>query len=321
MEYLGIPVIEDLDLSVVPPNSMRKFWAHLIDNGLAQPVYAPVMVARGAEPKPVLGVTALVHGNEVNGLAIVQRLFAELDASKLRGTVVGVPAVNIPATLSRDRFFNDGYDLNRIMPGKERGNMSKHYAWQAFHKIINHFDYLIDLHTASFGRINSHYIRADFASKIALHMARLQNAQIILDTKGHDGTLRGAATEAGIGAITVEVGDPNRFQKGMIHAGLTGIYNTLSFLNMIERPISPPGRSAVVCRKSYWLHTDVGGILVVLPGVTEHVKRGQLIAVQKDVFGEIIREYDAPEDGIVIGKHVQPVSQSGGRILHLGVVK
>ncbi|MEZ4847732.1 MAG: hypothetical protein R3B93_03715 [Bacteroidia bacterium] len=51
------------------------------------------------------------------------------------------------------------------------------------------------------------------------------------------------------------------------------------------------------------------------------VKQGELIASLRDVFGKMIKEYFAPEDGIVIGKSVSPVNQSGGRILHLGILK
>jgi hypothetical protein len=44
------------------------------------------------------------------------------------------------------------------------------------------------------------------------------------------------------------------------------------------------------------------------------------IARLRNAFGDLIREYVAPEDGIVIGKSVNPVGQTGARILHLGIV-
>lgn len=40
---------------------------HQVRNGLGEWVRVPVVVARGAEEGPVLGVTAAVHGNELNG--------------------------------------------------------------------------------------------------------------------------------------------------------------------------------------------------------------------------------------------------------------
>lgn len=39
------------------------------------------------------------------------------------------------------------------------------------------------------------------------------------------------------------------------------------------------------------------------------------------VVNKIVKEYIAPEDGIVIGRSVNPINQTGGRILHLGILK
>ena len=40
------------------------------------------MVAKGIAPGPTLAITAAVHGNELNGIPIVQRVFKELDNEK-----------------------------------------------------------------------------------------------------------------------------------------------------------------------------------------------------------------------------------------------
>lgn len=152
-------------------------------------------------------------------------------------------------------------------------------------------------------------------------MALLQNAQIIVHNPPNDGTLRGAAEDLGIAAITVEVGDPNRFQKGMIRSGLAGIHNVLQYLDMTEGEIEQPEQPAVICKTSYWIYTDQGGILNVHPAVADMVKKGQLIATLRNIFGDVIKQYFAPESGIVIGKSTSPINQSGGRILHLGILK
>jgi len=49
------------------------------------------------------------------------------------------------------------------------------------------------------------------------------------------------------------------------------------------------------------------------------VRKDQLIAVVKNIFGDVIKKYYAPEDGIVIGKNINPVNQTGDRIVHLGI--
>ncbi len=231
-----------------------------------------------------------------------------------------MPVVNVLAFADKTRRFDDGTDLNRIMPGKPRGNTSEVYAHRILKEIVMQFDYLIDLHTASFGRINSYYIRANMSDKITARMAYLQNAQIIVHNASADKTLRGAAEEMGIHAITLEVGNPNVFQKWMIHSGLEGIHNTLVYLEMKEGDIITPSHEPVFCKKSYWIHTTKGGILRVNPEIATFVKKDKSIATQSDIFGDKIISYIAPENGIVIGKSISPVNKTGGRILHLGIV-
>ncbi len=75
----------------------------------------------------------------------------------------------------------------------------------------------------------------------------------------------------------------------------------------------------IICKKSYWVYTETGGLLQVQVDLLERVKAGQLIASLRNVFGDLLQEYFAPEDGVVIGKSTSPVNQSGGRILHLGI--
>ena len=314
-------IIDSLDIEKVPKGVISRFWVSLVTDGMGQPMQLPVLVARGHEDGPVLGLTAVVHGNELNGIPVIQRLFQQIDVAAIKGTIVGVPVVNIPSLLRKQRRFIDGNDLNHIMPGKPNGNVSEVYAWRLIDRIVKQFDFLIDLHTASFGRINSYYIRADMAMETVRKMALLQNAQIIVHNPPSDGTLRGTVNEMGIPAITLEVGNPNTFQKGLIRDGLTGIHNVLSHLGITEGEIEEPEEETVLCSKSYWIYTDTGGIMTVHPDVTELVKEGQVIATMRNVFGDVIREYKAPENGVIIGKSVNPINQTGGRILHLGILQ
>lgn len=316
-----IPMIHELNLKAIPNGSISKYWLKLISDGLGNPVCIPIIIAKGIESEPVLGLTAALHGNELNGISVIQRLFKEIDVKELKGTIIGVPVVNIPSFIRKKRRFNDGTDLNHIMPGKEDGNVSQVYAYRFMNKVIHHIDYLLDLHTASSGRINSYYIRADMKHPVTKKLAKLQNAQIIVHNPPSDGTLRGAAEELDIPAITLEVGNPNTFQKKMIRSGVEGIHNVLSYLEMIDEEIEPPVKAAIRCARSLWIYTDIGGLLTIHVELCEMIKEGQHIATIKDVFGNILKEYYSPNDGVVIGKSISPVNQSGGRVLHLGILR
>lgn len=313
------PIVKHLNLETITPGELHRFWVHIVSSGMGQPILVPVLVVKGLQPGPVLGLTAAIHGNELNGLPIVQKVFQLINPQTLRGTLVGVPVLNVPGFLMNQRYFNDASDLNRLMPGNPEGNMSQVYGHRVIKKIIRNFEYLIDLHTASFGRVNSYYIRADMNSQITARMAFLQNAEIIVNNTGADGTLRSAAAELGIHAITVEAGDPHKFQKGMIRSAITGVMNVMRELNMISDAIIAPEDPPIICRRSYWLYTNVGGVLEVFPKNLDRVTKGERIATVRNMFGDVVREYFAPEDGIVVGRSVNPVNQTGSRILHLGI--
>ncbi len=312
--------IKDFDPEQVPVGSKSYYWLHLVSDSFANPIAIPLLVAKGHMEGPVLGLTAAVHGNELNGIPVIYRLFNEIDVNELRGMIIGVPVVNIPSFMRKKRRFIDGVDINHIFPGKPDGNVSQVYAHRFIDRLIKHFDYLLDLHTASVGRINSYYIRADMDQEETRQLAMLQNADIIVHNPPSDGTLRGAADELEIPAITLEVGNPSTFQRKLIRSGVEGIHNVLCHLDMVDDEIEAPEKETIVCKSSYWLYTDKGGILSVNVNLLDRVSKGDKLASLHDIFGSHIKDYLAPEDGIVIGKSVSPVNQTGGRILHLGIV-
>ena len=317
--FNGLPIVLKFDPAETDPGTIRHYWLRLASDGMGNPMLVPLMVARGVEPGPVLGLTAAVHGDELNGISVIQRLFADLEVDKLRGTVVAIPVVNIPGFNRQQRFFADGSDINHLMPGKADGNASQVYAYRLVDRFLKQVDHLLDLHTASRGRVNSYYVRADMSQESTRKLALLQHPQLIVHNPPNDGTFRGSADAMDIPAITLEVGNPGVYQKKLIRSGLVGVHNVLSHLGMTDDEVLDPQVPTILCKKSYWIYTATGGLLQVHVDLLERVKKGQLVASLRNVFGTLTQEYFAPEDGVVIGKSTSPVNQSGGRILHLGV--
>ena len=46
--------------------------------------------------------------------------------------------------------------------------------------------------------------------------------------------------------------------------------------------------------------------------------RGETLARVSNVFGDVIAEYVSPIDGIVVGRSVNPIYQTGARVVHIG---
>lgn len=314
--------VDRLEIESLPTGEFTKLFIELVENGIGRPIQVPVVVARGKKDGPIFGLTAALHGNELNGIPVIHQLLSKINLKTLRGTIVCVIVANIPGLLAEQREFVDGQDLNHIMPGKPYGKLSQVYAYNLVDRITSHFDYLIDLHTASQGRVNSLYVRADLGEAMTAQMAYLLQPQIIVDNPASDYTLRGVAAEQGIPAITVEICDPATFQRDPIKRTLQGIRRILRHVDMISTKQQnlvihkPP----VLCKKSYWILAERGGMMRVTHKVTDRVKKGDLICTQVNIFGDLMREYLCPEDGIVIGHCENPIGQTGARIMHLGVL-
>lgn len=311
--------VDEINLDDFAPGSTTKLKLNMVENALGEPWQIPVIIIRGNQEGPVLGVTAALHGNELNGIPIIHSLVKKVENENLKGTIIAIPILNIPGFLSGEREFNDGKDLNRLMPGRFNGTSSEVYCHHIVNKIGKKLDYLIDLHTASFGRINSLYIRADLTDPVVARMASLQEPQIIVNNSGEEGTFRGAVSELGTKAITVEVGDPHIFQKKHIRPSIFGVNNVLVDLKMIDEDMVEIEHDPVVCKRSFWIYAQSGGILRVLPDLTNFVKKGEVIATITDIYGELIEEIKANANAIVVAKSTNPVCQVGSRVIHLGI--
>jgi predicted deacylase len=324
------PIIKSLNEVENAKAGISNYWLEMGTNTYGYPLLIPVVVIQGTDKGPTLGLTAAIHGNELNGIPIIHKLVDSVNTNNLKGRIIAIPGLNAVSIQMDERRFIDDEDLNRNFPGKENGNRSEQYVYKIKERILPFFNIHIDMHTASFGRINTMYARVDVSNDTLEMLAALQKPDIILSSKGSPSvgavtasshTMRAESGLKGIPSITVEYGDPQVFQKELIERGYRGILNTLSWLKMYgDSNIENFKDVAIYCKKSYWLYMKEGGFLDVIVELNQKILKGDKIAIVKNAFGTIIREYFAPEDGIVIGKSTNPANMSGGRIIHLGIM-
>lgn len=315
----NVRAMRALNIENYAPGERTDFYVPVFENAIGIPNKIPFVVARGVFQGPVLGINAAVHGNELNGIRIIQNVLEDLDLDSMKGSLICVPVVNVPAFNTGQRRFIDGTDLNHVFPGKEGGTPAEQYARAFATTYLPACDYLIDIHTASEGRTNTMYVRTDLLSETTSQMATWFNPQIILHSKSGDGTLRNSARKRGIPAVTIEAGNPSVFQGKMVYEGELGIRNVMIKLGMIEgKPhIS---RQPIICKSSIWLRTVGGGILKTHFRLYDKVKRSQLLAETIDPFGNLLQKYKAPHEGVVIGMAANPVAIPGTRFCHLGTI-
>ncbi len=84
----------------------------------------PVHVQRGKRDGPTMFVSGAVHGDELNGIEIVNRLLKNKSLKSLKGTLIAVPIVNGYGVLNQSRYLPDRRDLNRSFPGSAKGSIA-----------------------------------------------------------------------------------------------------------------------------------------------------------------------------------------------------
>lgn len=88
----GIPVISYLDLADVPARTVSRYYLRVGELNGGSALHIPVFVARGTpeslETGKKLSLSAAIHGDELNGVRVVQRIFEQLQGqvSTLNGT-------------------------------------------------------------------------------------------------------------------------------------------------------------------------------------------------------------------------------------------
>lgn len=310
--------VRPLDVSGFPLAARTNLLVPISEDATTQLVMLPIIVARGAQPGPVLGISAAVHGNELNGIRIIHRLVGGLDLMRLKGALVCAPIVNVPSFNVGKRHFPDGQDLNHVFPGRRQGRASEQYARRFVKTFLPACNYLIDIHTASEGRVNTMYVRVDWMLESARQLALWALPEIILHSRSGDGTLRQTAGSRGIPAITIEAGNPSAFQGRRIIEGDRGIRNIMNGLGMFDDGVEAMLPSPIICKSSRWLRTSNGGLLQTAFSLSETLSKGQRIAETLDPFGRVVSTYKAPYDGVVIGMSQNPVAVPGKRFCHLG---
>lgn len=305
-----------LDVVVQPGESRRATWG-VSESFAGSSLDTPVFVVRGVGPGPTLCLTAGIHGDELNGVEIVRRVLADLDGEKLHGTLIGVPIVNLHGFRRSSRYLPDRRDLNRFFPGRPSGSSASRIAYAFFQDVVRSCDSLVDLHTGSFHRANLPHLRANLDVPATLALAKGFASTIVVHSLGTLGTLRRAATEAGIPAITYEAGEPMRFQESDVDRGVDGILDLMRTTGMFgkHRGSGDPE----VFRRSHWVRSDEGGILISAVDLGDRVEHGDLLGTVTDPLSNERSELRAPHAGTVIGMALNQVVIPGFAVFHLGI--
>jgi len=306
-----------LGTEVPPATSTRLAWA---PSQSFEGIYSatPVLVVNGAKPGPTLCLTAALHGDELNGIETVRRILYNLDANRLKGTVVGVPIVNLQGFRRGSRYLSDRRDLNRFFPGDPQGSSAARIAHSFFHEIIHHCSAVVDLHTGSFYRTNLPQLRADLTHPKVVKMTEGFGSTVVLHSKGSVGTLRRAAVAIGIPTVTLEAGMPMVLDEAAVSHSVKGIQTLLHQLGMVSK-FSLWGDPEPVYYNSVWQRAPEGGIIFSKVELGEQVRSGDLLGTVTNPITNVRTEIRSSYNGRILGMALNQVVQPGFAAYHIGI--
>lgn len=304
--------------SVIAPGTRKTLELPVASLYSHAPMTLPVQVVCGKYDGPRLFVSAALHGDEINGVEVIRRLLRLPLLKKLRGTLLAIPIVNVYGFVNRSRYLPDRRDLNRSFPGSVRGSMAARLANLFLKEIVDRCDYGIDLHTGAIHRENLPQIRANLDDMETARIANAFHVPLLLNSDLRDGSLREIAAKRGIPMLLYEAGEALRFDERAIRAGVKGIVAVMRELKMLPASSRKANRpEPLVVRSTYWARAERSGIFRATAALGTRVRRGEIIGVIADPFGEQEDDVHATNNGIIIGRNNLPLVNEGEALFNI----
>jgi predicted deacylase len=323
----GKRVISALDVNDLEPGKKHSFYFQGVQMGTGQHWYLPVVVAKGAKPGKKILLISGVHGDEVSPVDAVQRTMAALDPAQMSGTVTAVYDVSRPAKEAATRMWpiaqwgGQLIDLNRTWPGDELGgNAAVRHSGLVFNRLFKpNADYALDYHTAATGGDFTAFIFAKMGKPEIRAMAELFPIEQIKSDPGFAGTLETSLVEAGIPALTIEIGGPRSYDRRMIPLFVEGGLNVLKLHGVIPGPMGRTAKDAGAFFGDafHTVRATHGGFLELLVDLRDKVAAGQKVAIQRNSFGEVVKEYVSEVAGEVSTIQRDAMIEPGTRVVQI----
>lgn len=275
-----------------------------------------VEVVHGARPGPVVWMSGAIHGDELDGVEIIRRVLEALKPTRMAGTVLAVPVVNVFGFASESRYLPDRRDLNRSFPGKEQGSLAGRLAHQFMREIVSRSDYGLDFHCGSDDRINLPQIRANLEHPQTRVLARAFAPPVIINGKAPVGSLRHVAGAAGVPTLVFEGGEAGRFTRSSIRHGVEGAQRFLRALGVI-RHAPEADYEPLQAVSTGWIRAPRSGICRIDVELGDYVEKREKLGSVTELMGRDPEPIRAGSKGIVIGRRVNPLVHQGEALVHI----
>lgn len=272
---------------------------------------------------PTLLLTGGNHGDEIEGPLALLDLYRTLDVSRLRGTVILLPALNYPAVKAGQRLSPiDGGNMNRAFHMRRDGNLTEQFAHYVESELVARADAVLDIHSG--GRtMFFHPFAVSHLLPSAEQTARARAALLafgapiglVLEELDAEGMIDTATERQGKLFLSTELGGGGSTTPAMLGIARRGIRNLLVHLGMLDTaPEAPPRPTRLMTNDADgYITADRAGMIEYLVELGTELRRGDPVARLHDVdrMDAEPHLYAAPADGLLIGRLHGAMTQPG----------
>lgn len=265
----------------------------------------PATLICGREPGKTLVVTAQIHAGEYNGTPAVIRAAKEIDPEKLRGNLLLLHCVNISGFWQHHwrTLPEDDFNLNSGYPGRPDGTAGEKLADWFVKEIFPEADFLLDLHG---GSVNERltpclfYPKAEKVREASLAAAKALDVPYLIASDAVSGEYSYAARYHGVPGLLLERGYGGECREEWIAGHKRNLYLLLKHLHMYEATESEAGYEPRIYEQAVYLESESAGLWYPAVKENDRILEGQLLGRLEDLYGNVLREYYAEGDGVVL---------------------
>jgi len=300
----------EFDLPNLPPGQKVTGWLDVATRADGGVWRLPLLYVTGQTPGPTLVVTASVHGDEYEGVEAIPQVFQQVEPAQVRGKLVMAPVCNMPAYEAATRSSPlDGLNLARVFPGDPKGTVTQRIAHWIREKLLRHADFYIDLHSGGVAyNIPTliGYVHDDGElGQRSQAGARAFGAPVLW---GHPlpvapGRTVSAATDLGVPWLYTEAPGGGYARPDDVACFVQGVINVMRWLEMLDGAPQPRPMTHHLFgdgNLDQVIDATAAGFFRAEVNLLDPVTAGQRLGVVRDLFGQVVQEVTADQDGVVI---------------------
>ena len=246
----------------------------------------PYLVFKNQKGDQRCVISGGIHGDEVNGISLVQRLIEYIRENNIeehmRGEIIILPIVNLSGFEKHMRQITyDKKDLNRCF--NQRARTASNIIANALEKhFYSKADIAIDCHdsgkrTVLIPHTRVHKFEKKHCNDCTKAMAQAFGSKIIVERRGKRGML---ATEMmkkyELPVLTIEIGGAMKIADDFLKQGLDGIINILKYARILPGNPKFPTKQYYL-RNRFGIPAKEGGIIKFSKRLGRRVHKGDKI--------------------------------------------